>query len=134
MYLQLTLSELTSYLSDAIDAGISSYEQSLRPKGDLVKQAEVKRYLASKGARPHDLHTWVEQGLVHAQKTSEAQNASVYYSITEVKRVMCAIKLKQLYNDSTIRQQEAASRLARTYTNQDDCRERNKIKKLLKTF
>lgn len=98
--MDIELKDLLSLVSEAVDAGVQSYVRSCDPQSDYVKQSEAKRYLQRLGFRPAQLQRWVDGGLLVPVKTGDAQNASVIYSLADIKTLISSIRLKRLTNQS----------------------------------
>ena len=98
MYIELK--DLLSLISDAVDAGVQQYVRSCDPQADYIKQGEAKRYLQKLGFRPVMLQRWVDGGLLTPVKTGDAQNASVLYSLADIKALVSSIRLKGMANRS----------------------------------
>jgi hypothetical protein len=98
--MEIELKDLLSLMTDAVDAGVQQYVRSCDPQADYVKQGEAKRYLSRLGFRPVMLQRWVDGGLLTPVKTGDAQNASVIYSLADIKALISSIRLKDLTNKS----------------------------------
>lgn len=96
--MNIELKELLGLVSDAVDAGVQSYVRSIDPQSDYVKQGEAKRYLQRLGIRPVMLQRWVDKKLLTPVKTGDAQNASVLYSLADIKTLISSIRLKDIAN------------------------------------
>jgi hypothetical protein len=91
---------LLSLVSDAVDAGVQKYVRSCDPGADYIKQGEAKRYLQKLGFKAAILQRWVDGGLLTPVKTGDAQNASVLYSLADIKALVSSIRLKGMTNKS----------------------------------
>ncbi|MBR4500023.1 MAG: hypothetical protein IKP11_05740 [Paludibacteraceae bacterium] len=98
--MEIELKDLLSLVTDAVDAGVQKYVRSCDPSADYVKQGEAKRYLQRLGIRPAMLRRWVDGGLLTPVKTGDAQNASVIYSLADIKALVSSIRLKTMTNKS----------------------------------
>ena len=98
--MDIELKDLLSLMTDAVDAGVQKYVRSCDPSADYVKQGEAKRYLQRLGIRPAMLRRWVDGGLLTPVKTGDAQNASVIYSLADIKALVSSIRLKTMTNKS----------------------------------
>lgn len=98
--MEIELKDLLSLMTDAVDAGVQKYVRSCDPQSDYVKQGEAKRYLSRLGFRPVMLQRWVDGGLLTPVKTGDAQNASVIYSLADIKALISSIRLKGMTNKS----------------------------------
>ena len=96
---EVSLQDLKQLVSNAVDAGIQAYEAGRDPLADRMNQAQVKRYLKSQGIRPSMLTKWVDARLVTPQKSGDRQNASVYYSLAQVKNTILLLHLKRITNN-----------------------------------
>lgn len=92
--------DLLSLVSSAVSAGVQDYIRGINPDQDRVKQADARRYLKSRGIQPVMLRKWCDAGLLHPQKTGETQNCATIYSLAEIKKVISAIELKKICNNS----------------------------------
>lgn len=99
MYLELSLDQLQQFTTMAVNAGVQTYIRQLDPGADRIKQSEARRYIAKMGFRPIMLRRWVDAGLLHVLKTSNSQNASVWFSLAEIKNLMTSIQLKEMCNN-----------------------------------
>jgi hypothetical protein len=98
--MDIELKDLLSLMTDAVDAGVQKYVRSCDPAADYVKQGEAKRYLQKLGFKAAMLQHWVNSGLLTPVKTSDAQNASVLYSMADIKALVSSIRLKTMTNKS----------------------------------
>lgn len=94
--MNIALEDLHEFVSFAVDAGIQGYLKRTEPATDRIKQSDAKRYLARCGFQPAMLHKWVSAKLLSPEKVGEKQNSAVWYSLADIKKVICAIKLKQI--------------------------------------
>ena len=98
--MEIELKDLLSLMTDAVDAGVQKYVRSCDPQSDYVKQGEAKRYLQRLGFKAAMLQRWVDGGLLTPVKTGDAQNASVIYSLADIKTLVSSIRLKGITNKS----------------------------------
>lgn len=98
--MDIALKDLLSFVTVAVDAGVQSYMRSVDPDTDYVKQSEAKRYISRLGFRPVMLQRWVDAHLLTPVKTGDAQNASVLYSLADIKALISSIRLKAMTNKS----------------------------------
>jgi hypothetical protein len=98
--MDIELKDLLSLVSDAVDAGVQKYVRSCDPGADYIKQGEAKRYLQKLGFKAAILQRWVDGGLLTPVKTGDAQNASVLYSLADIKALVSSIRLKGMTNKS----------------------------------
>lgn len=98
--MDIELKDLLAFVTEAVDAGVQSYVRSIDPQSDYVKQGEAKRYLQRMGFRPAMLQRWVDARLLTPVKTGDAQNASVLYSMADIKALISSIRLKDIANKS----------------------------------
>ena len=98
--MEIELKDLLSLMTDAVDAGVQKYVRSCDPQSDYVKQGEAKRYLQRLGFKAAMLQRWVDGGLLTPVKTGDAQNASVIYSLADIKTLVSSIRLKGMTNKS----------------------------------
>ena len=96
--MNIELKDLLSLVTDAVDAGVQKYVRSCDPSADYIKQGEAKRYLQKLGFKAAMLQRWVDSGLLTPVKTSDAQNASVLYSLADIKALISSIRLKCMTN------------------------------------
>ena len=96
--MNIELKDLLSLVTDAVDAGVQKYVRSCDPSADYIKQGEAKRYLQKLGFKSAMLQRWVDSGLLTPVKTSDAQNASVLYSLADIKALISSIRLKGMTN------------------------------------
>lgn len=97
----MKLSELSEIISSSVDAGIQAYMRQTNPKGDRIKKAEAKRFVALCGFPATAIKKWQESGLIHGTKSTDstARNASEWFSLAEIKKTIAAIRLKQVCNN-----------------------------------
>ena len=98
--MDIELKDLLALMTDAVDAGVQKYVRSCDPDADYIKQGEAKRYLQRLGFKAAMLQRWVDGGLLTPVKTSDAQNASVIYSLADIKTLVSSIRLKGMTNKS----------------------------------
>jgi len=98
--MNIELKDLLSLVTDAVDAGVQKYVRSCDPGADYIKQGEAKRYLQKLGFKAAILQRWVDGGLLTPVKTGDAQNASVLYSLADIKALVSSIRLKGMTNKS----------------------------------
>ena len=98
--MNIELKDLLSLVTDAVDAGVQQYVRSCDPGADFIKQGEAKRYLQKLGFKAAMLQRWVDGGLLTPVKTGDAQNASVLYSLADIKALVSSIHLKDMTNKS----------------------------------
>ena len=98
--MDIELKELLSLITQAVDAGVQSYIKSIEPQDDRINQAEAKRFISRLGYKPAMLQRWVDGGLLTPVKTGEAQNASVLYSLADIKTLISSLRLKGITNKS----------------------------------
>jgi hypothetical protein len=91
--MNIELKDLLSLISEAVDAGVQKYVQSIDPHADMIKQSEAKRYISRLGYKPVMLQRWADAHLLTPIKTGDAQNASVLYSLSEIKSVISSLRL-----------------------------------------
>ena len=96
--MDIELKDLLALMTDAVDAGVQQYVRSCDPQADYIKQGEAKRYIQKLGFRPAMLQRWVDGGLLTPVKTGDAQNASVLYSLADIKTLVSSIRLKGITN------------------------------------
>ena len=98
--MEIELKDLLGLVTDAVDAGVQKYVKSCDPQADHIKQGEAKRYLQRLGFKAAMLQRWVDGGLLTPVKTGDAQNASVIYSLADIKTLVSSIRLKTITNKS----------------------------------
>lgn len=98
--MEIELKDLLSLMTDAVDAGVQKYVRSCDPDADYIKQGEAKRYLQRLGFKAAMLQRWTDSGLLTPVKTGDAQNASVIYSLADIKALVSSIRLKTITNKS----------------------------------
>ena len=92
------MKDLLAVVTQAVDAGVQSYIRSVEPSQDRIRQSEAKRYIARMGYQPVMLRKWSEARLLNPIKSGDQQNASVFYSLAEIKKVISSMKLKSMCN------------------------------------
>ena len=98
--MNIELKDLLALMTDAVDAGVQKYVRSCDPQADYIKQGEAKRYLQRLGFKAAMLQRWTDSGLLTPVKTGDAQNASVIYSLADIKTLVSSIRLKGMTNKS----------------------------------
>ena len=98
--MEIELKDLLALMTDAVDAGVQQYMRSCDPDADFIKQGEAKRYLQRLGFKAAMLQRWTDSGLLTPVKTGDAQNASVLYSLADIKALVSSIRLKAVTNKS----------------------------------
>lgn len=96
--MNIELKDLLAFVTEAVDAGVQKYVRSCDPSADYIKQGEAKRYLQKLGFKAAMLQRWVDGGLLTPVKTGDAQNASVLYSLADIKTLVSSIRLKGITN------------------------------------
>lgn len=96
--MNIELGELLSLMTEAVDAGVQTYIKSIEPTSDYIKQSEAKRYIAKLGYKPVMLQRWVDACLLTPVKTGERQNATVLYSMSDIKTLISTLRLKNITN------------------------------------
>lgn len=99
--MNIPLNSLHDLIKDAVDAGIQDYISRSAPEKDFVKKAEAKRYIRACGFGPTMLQRWEDARLLTRIKTGEKKNCAVWYSLADIKKLICATRLKQINNDET---------------------------------
>lgn len=97
--MNITLDELYDFIERAVDAGIQGYLKRIEPASDRIKQADAKRYIARCGYQPVMLQKWVNARLLTPVKIGEKKNSAVWYSLADIKKVICTVKLKSISNE-----------------------------------
>ena len=100
--MNVSMQDLLQFVTTAVDAGIQNYLKNTQPSQDRIKQSDAKRYIAKLGFQPVMLRKWVDARLLTPVKLGEAQNAAVWYSLAEIKKVISTIQLKRLCNDENL--------------------------------
>lgn len=98
--MEVSLDILYEFVSQAVDAGIQSYLRKIEPASDKIKQSDAKRYIARYGFQPVMLRKWVDAKLLTPVKMGEKQNSAVWYSLADIKKVICTINLKRINSDN----------------------------------
>lgn len=98
--MEIELKDLLALMTDAVDAGVQQYMRSCDPDADFIKQGEAKRYLQRLGFKAAMLQRWTDSGLLTPVKTGDAQNASVIYSLADIKALVSSVRLKTITNKS----------------------------------
>lgn len=96
--IEITLQDLNRFVSNAVDAGIQAYERTRDPQSDRIKQSDAKRFLKSRGFQPAMLQKWVDARLVTPMKSGSSQNSAVWYSLADIKKAICIVRLKEMCN------------------------------------
>ena len=97
--MEIEMKDLLEFVTQAVDAGVQSYLRSVEPTADRVNQADAKRYIARLGYQPVMLRKWSDARLLTPVKVGERQNAPVYYSLAEIKKLISSLKLKSITNE-----------------------------------
>ena len=100
----VTLQDLQQLITNAVDAGIQSYVKERNPKGDRVNKSTAQRYLKRQGLSGSLLDKWEDAGLISSYRTSDSRNASRYYSLADIKKLLTTVRLKETCNASMIYQ------------------------------
>ena len=96
--MNIELKDLLAFVTLAVDAGVQSYIRSVEPSSDRINQADAKKYIARLGFQPVMLRKWVDARLLTPIKSGERQNAAVWYSLADIKKVISSTTLKQMCN------------------------------------
>lgn len=102
IYMRMSLEELMHYTTLAIDAGVQSYMRGQEPTTDRIKLSDAKRYIRRMGKPVSLLDAWERNGLIRSEKTGEAKNAAVWYSLTDIKTLLASTELKTICNNQHI--------------------------------
>ena len=97
--MNISLQDLLDFVSQAVDTGIQGYIKSREPRKDRIKQSDAKRYLEQQGYQTTALKRWVEAGIVTPIKHGNARNSAVWYSLAELKKAVCTVRLKKINNE-----------------------------------
>ncbi len=97
--MNVRLEDLLQFVTQAVDAGVQNYIKDIEPSQDRIKQSDAKRYIAKRGFQPVMLSKWVSARLLTPVKVGEAQNSAVWYSLADIKKVICSVQLKQMCNN-----------------------------------
>lgn len=98
--MNIPLEELHAFVAQAVDAGVQAYIRNVEPTADRIKQADAKRYISRLGFQPAMLRKWVDARMLTPIKVGERQNSAVWYSLADIKKVICAIRLKRINNEN----------------------------------
>ena len=98
--MNIALEDLHDFVAQAVDAGIQSYLKRMEPSSDRIKQADAKRYIARYGFQPAMLRKWVDAEMLTPVKVGDSKNSAVWYSLADIKKVICAINLKRINNEN----------------------------------
>lgn len=98
--MNIEMKDLLDFVTQAVDAGVQQYIRTIEPDQDIIKQSDAKRYISKLGYKPSTLQRWVNARLLTPVKTGDAQNASVVYSLTDIKTLISALRLKQMTGKS----------------------------------
>lgn len=98
--MNIAISDLLGFVTQAVDAGVQQYIKTVEPAADRIKQADAKRYLSKLGFQPALLAKWVNARLITPVKSGDTQNSAVWYSLTDIKKLIASIRLKQICNDN----------------------------------
>ena len=82
--------------------GIQGYIKSMEPRKDRIKQSDAKRFLEQQGYQTTVLKKLVEAGMVTPIKHGSARNSAVWYSLAELKKAVCAVRLKRINNEEVV--------------------------------
>lgn len=99
LYMEIRLQDLLEWSSKAVEAGVQAYIRHTEPEKDRIRQSEAKRYIVNLGYKPIMLRKWTEANLLRCKKTGEKQNASVWYSLAEIKNLISTLRLKEICNE-----------------------------------
>ena len=88
----IEVNDLRGLIVDAVDLGIQRYRSTISPAEDNIKQSDAVRYIVREGFPTGQLRKWVENGQLTPIKTGEAKNSSVYYSLSEIKTLILALR------------------------------------------
>ena len=97
--MNISLTDFQRLVTIAVDAGIQGFLKSREPQTDRIKQSEAKRFLVERGYQTTALKRWVEAGMVKPIKHGSARNSAVWYSLAELKKAVCAVRLKKINNE-----------------------------------
>lgn len=98
--LNLSLVQLEDIISHAVDYGIEKYKKSLDPLCDRLSRAEARKYILRLGYSVATMKHWEEKGLLTGEKSGDSNNSPVYYSVADIKKLVCAIKMKEAVLDN----------------------------------
>ena len=97
--MNIEMKDLLAFVTLAVDAGVQSYMRSVEPAQDRIKQSEAKRYVSRLGFQPVMLRKWTDAHLLTPIKAGDSQNASVFYSLAEIKKLISSLELKNITNN-----------------------------------
>ena len=95
MTVTLDLLDLKCMISQSAQLGAAAFQKLLEPTADYVSQRDVRKWLKRIGQEPDILNKMLEQGLVHPQRTGEAVNSKIVYSIVEMLAAISAINIQE---------------------------------------
>lgn len=94
--MEMSLDSLFDFVEKAVDAGIQGYLKKTEPAADRIKQADARRYIKRYGFQPVMLRKWVDARLLTPIKVGEKQNSAVWYSLADIKKVICTMQLRRI--------------------------------------
>lgn len=98
--MNIEMKDLLSFVTLAVDAGVQSYMRSVEPLQDHIKLSEAKRYVSKLGFQPVMIRKWTDAQLLTPIKAGDSQNAAVFYSLAEIKKLISSLRLKSITNEA----------------------------------
>lgn len=94
--LHLTVKQLQDIISQAVSQGLQMYEKSLDPLSDRLTKAEARKYIVRMGYSVALMKRWEDKGLLRGTKSGDSYNSPVYYSLSDIKGLISAVKAKEI--------------------------------------
>lgn len=98
--MNIEMKDLLQFVTLAVDAGVQSYMRSVEPLQDRIKLSEAKRYVSKLGFQPVMIRKWTDAQLLTPIKSGDRQNATVFYSLAEIKKLISSLRLKSITNEA----------------------------------
>lgn len=99
MYMEIKMTDLLEWTSQAIDVGMQMHVKSYAPDDDKIKTSEAERYLRRLGFQTVILQKWVDAGLLTGHKNGKSPNSPVWFSFADLKKIALTARLKDMCNN-----------------------------------
>lgn len=93
--LTISIAQLEDIIAHAVDYGMTLHMRSLDPDSDRLSKSQAQRYITRLGYSVAQMKRWEDDGLLRGEKSGFSRTSPVYYSASEIKKLVCAVKVKR---------------------------------------
>lgn len=98
--INLSVQQLEDIIAHAVDLGMQMHEADLDPLSDKLTKSQARKYIVRRGYTPSTLQHWEDEGLLQGELSGFSHSSPVYYSLADIKKLICAIKVKKAILDN----------------------------------